>query len=486
MKYILALDAGTTSVRAMLYDFAEKKFVFTAQQEVGQSFPQSGWVEQDAGEIYYKAAYVLNRCATFAGAENILGIGIANQRETVVLWDRETGEPVAPALVWQCRRTSAFCNSIPFDVREKIRRKTGLPMDAYFSASKIKWLLDNVPQACRLMEKGRICAGTIDSYLIFKLTGHFLTDHTNASRTMLFDIRKLDWDDELLDYFGVPREILPEVRSCTARMGTTVLGGKKIPVAGVAGDQQAALFGQACLSEGDAKITYGTGLFLLFNTGEKCAESKSGLITTIAYTLGDKTVYALEGSAFNAGSSIQWLRDGLRILKTSAESEEVAKSVQDCGGVHFVPAFTGLGAPYWNSEARGLLCGITRGTERAHIVRAVLESIAYSARELSDCMQQDSGIFLREIKCDGGASANNFLMQFQADVLGIAVNRPAERESTALGAAFLCAISLGLMGEGDVFELRKSDNIFTPVSPKENIEKLYKEHLLAVKRAISQ
>ncbi len=483
-NYLIALDAGTTSIRAMLYHIEEKKFVLTAQQEVEQSFPKSGWVEQDADEIYYKAAYVLNRCMTSVGADKIAGIGLANQRETVVLWNRETGEPVAPAIVWQCRRTSEFCASVPNDMRKIIAEKTGLPVDAYFSASKIKWLLDNVPAAKKLMQAGKLCAGTVDSYLIFKLTGNFVTDYTNASRTMLFNIYTLDWDEELLRYFGVPREILPEVKPCTAVMGYASFGGEKLPLAGVAGDQQAALFGQACYKEGDGKITYGTGLFLLFNTGAQCVASGSGLISTIGYSIGEKITYALEGSAFNAGSCVQWLRDGLGLLSSSGESEQLALSVPDTGGVRFVPAFTGLGAPHWNSDARGLLSGLTRGTSRAHIVRAVLESIAFGAKELADCMQKDSGICLREIKCDGGASANNFLMQFQADVLGIAVNRPAERESTALGAALLCGIALGLFDEKEVAALRTSEKIFTPAADRSSHERWYQEYLKAVERAL--
>ncbi len=486
MKYILALDAGTTSVRAVLYDVKTGTPVHIVQQEVGQSFPQPGWVEQDANEIFYKSAYVLNSCVSFAGAENIAGIGITNQRETVVLWNRKTGEPVCPAIVWQCRRTSGYCAEIPADMRKKIKKKTGLIPDAYFSASKIRWCLDNVPAARKLYREGNLCAGTVDSYLVFKLTEGkaFATDCTNASRTMLFDIHTLRWDKELLDYFGIGEEILPELRPSDARMGETTFGGLRIPVAGVAGDQQAALFGQACLSRGDCKITYGTGLFMLFNTGETCVSSESGLLTTVGYSLEKKTVYALEGSAFNAGSSVQWLRDNLGFIRSSGESEELALTVPDTGGVCFVPAFTGLGAPHWRSDARGLLTGITRGTGTAHIVRAVLESIAYGARELSDCMQKDSGICLREIRCDGGASANNFLMQFQADLLGITVNRPAVRESTSLGAALLCACSLGIIGEEEVLSLRKSEKIFRPSENRENFETHYRNYQLAVKRAL--
>ena len=486
MKYVIALDAGTTSVRAFVFDLRSGRFIRGAQQEVGQSYPQPGWVEQDANEIYFKSAYVLNDCVNAVGAENVAGIGITNQRETAVMWNRETGEPVCPAIVWQCRRTDAFCAAIDGETCKRIKERTGLLPDAYFSASKIKWNLDHIPAARRLQAAGKLCAGTVDSYLIYKLTGGkaFVTDHTNASRTMLFDIRSLDYDAELLRYFSVSRDMLPEPRACTSRMGEAVFGGVKIPIAGVAGDQQAALYGQACLSEGDAKITYGTGLFLLFSTGEKCVSSENGLLTTIGYTTAEKTVYALEGSAFHAGSSVQWLRDGLGLLETSAESEQLARSVPDTGGVCFVPAFSGLGAPYWNGEARGLLSGLTRGTKKEHIVRAVLESIAYGARDLADCMQRDSKIRLREIKCDGGACANNFLMQFQSDVLGISVNRPCERESTALGAALLCAVSLGLTDEKEIVNLRKSEKIFTPAQDRSHVEQGYRDYCFAVERAL--
>lgn len=482
-KYVIALDAGTTSVRAYLYDLKEGKFLFGAQQEVGQAFPKSGWVEQDANEIYYKAAYVLNACVAHAGAENVAGIGLTNQRETVILWNRETGEPVAPAIVWQCRRTSAFCAAIPEEMRRTIKERTGLVTDAYFSASKIKWILDNVPAAHKLEREGKLCAGTVDSYLIYKFTGQFVTDYTNASRTMLFNVKDLQWDQTLCDYFGIKQEILPQALPCDARFGTMEYGGVEIPLAGVLGDQQAALFGQACLKAGSGKITYGTGLFLLFHTGERCVFSDRGLLTTVAYSAAGKTCYALEGSAFNAGSSVQWLRDGLGFLETSAESERLASSVADTGGVYFVPAFTGLGAPYWDSEARGLLCGINRATGRAEITRAVLESIAYGARDLVECMEQDSGIALTEIRCDGGASANNFLMQFQADVLGARVDRPAERESTALGAAFMCALSLGLADMKELASRRVSERIFVPSTDREKFQTLFEGYRAAVKRA---
>ena len=485
-KYIIALDAGTTSVRAMVFDLEKRQFIYTAQQEVGQSFPKSGWVEQDASEIFFKASYVLNSCRKAVSEHDIAGIGIANQRETVVLWDRETGEPVAPAIVWQCRRTSDYCAAIPRDMREKILEKTGLPIDPYFSASKIRWLLDNVPQTRELLISGRLMAGTVDSFLIFRLTEgkSFVTDHTNASRTMLFNIHTMDWDGELLDFFGIPRSILPEVRSSDARMGETKLGNAIIPLAGTAGDQQAALFGQACTNKGDTKVTYGTGLFMLFNTGETCVCSSSGLISTVGYTLGKKTCYALEGSAFNAGSGIQWLRDGLGFIPSSADSERVASSVPDAGGVYFVPAFTGLGAPYWRSDCRGLFSGITRGTTRAHLVRAVLESIAYETKELAVCMEKDSGFHLSCLKCDGGASANDLLMQFQADLLHIPVDRPKERESTALGAALLCACSLGLADENTASSMRIRERLFLPSADEDRFDELYLGYLQAVRRAL--
>lgn len=483
-KYVIALDEGTTSVRAGIYDVEKGAFIHRAQQDVGQSFPRSGWVEQDANEIYYKAMYVLNDCVQAAGAENVAGIGIANQRETVVFWNRETGEPVCPAIVWQCRRTGKFCESIDETTRKKIKEKTGLLPDAYFSASKIKWNLDNIPEARKLLKEGKLCAGTVESFIVFRLTGKFLSDYTNASRTMLFDIRKLRWDEDLCDFFNIPIEILPQPIASDGDFGSVKFGGRKIPVTGVLGDQQAALFGQACYREGDGKITYGTGLFMLFHTGEKCIFSDSGLLTTIGYSLNGKTAYALEGSAFNAGSAVQWMRDGMDLIQTSEESEELACSVSDSGGVSFVPAFTGLGAPHWNSEARGLLSGISRGTTKAHVVRAVLESIAFSARDLAECMARDSGICLREIKCDGGASANSFLMQFQANVLGIPVNRPQERESTLLGASLLSAVSLGLLSTDGLEKRRVSEKIFIPEKNRKKFDEAYQAYLLAVKRAL--
>ena len=486
MKYIIALDAGTTSIRAFLYDIAAGKFVYRAQQEVESAYPHPGWVEQSAEEIYFKAAYVVSDCARVAGG-SVAGIGVTNQRETVVAWNAKTGEPICPAIVWQCRRTSAECAAIPKEDALRIKAKTGLLPDAYFSASKLRWILQNVPGAQALASAGKLRAGTVDTYLIWKLTGgtSFVTDVTNASRTMLFDLHTCAWDEDLLAYFGIPQGVLPEVRASDAVMGEMQLGGGKVPIAGVMGDQQAALFGQACRSAGDGKITYGTGLFLLFPTGEQPVFSEHGLLTTVAGEVGGKRTYALEGSVFHAGSSVKWLRDEMGLISSAEETDRLARSVEDTGGVFFVPAFTGLGAPFWDPEARALFSGITRGTRREHIVRAVLESIAYGARDLTDCMKQDSGIKLSSVKCDGGASSNDFLMQFQADVLGIPVDRPVERESTALGAAFLCALALGLMGEAELLSSRRAERIFTPTLARDRFDGLYAEYRRAVARARS-
>ncbi|MBP5242295.1 MAG: glycerol kinase GlpK [Clostridia bacterium] len=486
MDKIIAIDEGTTSVRAMLYDLQEKKFTHGVSEEIRQIYPNPGWVEQDAAEIYAKTLSLLVQTLEGTDAETVKGIGITNQRETVVIWNRKTGKPVYNAIVWQCRRTGDFCASIPKDKAEEIREKTGLQIDAYFSASKIKWILDNVAGAREQAERGELCAGTIDCYLLYKLTcgKAFVTDYTNASRTMLFNIHTLRWDGELLKFFGIPESLLPEVKSCTDYMGDFEYKGVKIPIAGVAGDQQAALFGQGCLSEGTGKITYGTGLFFLFNTGKECKRSNAGMVSTIAYSVGKKIVYALEGSVFNAGSSVQWLRDELGFFQNAADSEALALSVEDAGGVYVVPAFTGLGAPYWRGDARAMICGLSRGSDKRHITRAVLESMAYSARELSEPMERDSGVKLKEIRCDGGASANNFLMQFQADVLHVPVNRPVERESTALGAVYLCAIALGLLKEEDVEKMRQTDRVFTPSPDEEKFENLLKGYRKAVERCL--
>ncbi len=484
MSYIIAIDEGTTSTRAMLYDTDKKAFVDHESRKLHQFYPKAGWVEEDASEIYANTVAALLDLSGRVEVKDVLSIAITNQRETVIMWDRLTGRPVYNAIVWQCRRTADYCKEIPAEFVEKIRDKTGLVVDAYFSATKIKWLLNNVPEAKELMENGRLCAGTVDSYLIFKLTGEFATDYTNASRTMLFNIKTLGWDKELLDYFGIPESILPTVKSSTDIYGYTEILGKKIPVAGVAGDQQASLFGQNCTSPGEAKITYGTGMFLLFNTGDTVCKSKTKMITTIGYSVKDKIVYALEGSVFNAGSAIKWARDNLKLFDRSAASERMALSVPDNGGVYVIPAFSGLGAPYWKADATGIITGITGGTNSDHIVRAILESMAYAAKDLCKNMEADSGYDLAVIRADGGASANDFLMQFQSDVLNVAIDRPLERESTALGAVYLSAIAINAMSEEEADSLRKTEKLFVPSEDREKFENYYKGYLKAIERCL--
>lgn len=484
MSYIIAIDEGTTSTRAMLYDTDKKAFVDHESRKLHQFYPKAGWVEEDASEIYANTVAALLDLSGRVEVKDVLSIAITNQRETVIMWDKMTGRPVYNAIVWQCRRTADYCKEIPSEFVEKIRDKTGLVVDAYFSATKIKWLLNNVPEAKELMENGRLCAGTVDSYLIFKLTGEFATDYTNASRTMLFNIKTLCWDKELLDYFGIPESILPTVKSSTDIYGYTEILGKKIPVAGVAGDQQASLFGQNCTSPGEAKITYGTGMFLLFNTGDTVCKSKTKMITTIGYSVKDKIVYALEGSVFNAGSAIKWARDNLKLFDRSADTERMALSVPDNGGVYVIPAFSGLGAPYWKADATGIITGITGGTNSNHIVRAILESMAYAAKDLCKNMEADSGYDLAVIRADGGASANDFLMQFQSDVLNVAIDRPLERESTALGAVYLSAIAINAMSEEEADSLRKTEKLFVPSEDREKFENYYKGYLKAIERCL--
>ena len=466
-KYIAALDQGTTSSRAILFD-AEQHMAAVAQQEFRQFYPKPGWVEHDPEEIAATQLGVLYDVIEQAGADpaEIAAIGIANQRETTIVWDRRTGIPVCNAIVWQCRRTAELCDRLKADGRaDEIRRITGLPVDAYFSATKLQWILDHVDGARARAERGELLFGTVDSWLIWKLTGGRVhaTDRTNASRTMLYDIRNLRWDEHLCDLLRIPMAMLPEVRPSSGILGMAEIGGAQIPIAGVAGDQQAALFGQACFDRGDAKNTYGTGCFLLMNTGREPFESRNGLITTLAASADESPCYALEGSVFCGGSVIQWLRDELRLIDSSADSEYFAAKVPDTGGVYLVPAFTGLGAPYWDMYARGTMVGMTRGTTRCHLIRAALESIAYQTRDVLDAMTRDTGIALSGLKVDGGASANNLLMQFQSDVTNTIVRRPRVRETTALGAAYLAGLAVGFWRDLD--ELRahwEMDRAFVP------------------------
>ena len=485
MNYVVAIDEGTTSTRAMLYDIEKASFVAGDSRQINQIYPKPSWVEEDADEIYVNTLSVLISMLEKANSlQDVKGIGITNQRETVVMWDKATGHPIYNAIVWQCRRTAEFCANMDKKIVDKIHAKTGLVNDAYFSASKIKWLLDNVPIAQELIKKDRLCVGTIDSYLIYKLTGNFVTDYTNASRTMLFNIHKLEWDDELLNYFNIPKGILPTVKSSTSVYGEFEYKGVKIPVAGDLGDQHAALFGQNCLDKGQSKITYGTGMFMLFNTGDTPAKSSCSMLTTIGYSIGDKITYALEGSVFNAGSAVQWLRDGLKLFDNSAETEEMANAVPDNGGVYIVPAFTGLGAPYWRGDVTGLITGITRGTNRNHFARAVLESMAYGAKDLAVEMEKGSGTKLTEIRADGGATCNDFLMQFSSDVLNVKLDRPIELESTALGAVYACLIALKVYSVEDIVKLRKTEKIFYPSTDRELYENLYKNYCKAVEKCL--
>jgi glycerol kinase len=447
MKYILALDQGTTSSRAILFNH-DGGIVATAQKEFRQIFPKPGWVEHDAQEIWATQAGVASEVLHKARAKaaDVAAIGITNQRETTVVWDRKTGKPICNAIVWQDRRTASICDKLRAQKLDKlIQRKTGLIVDAYFSATKVQWILQNVKGAKARAAKGELAFGTIDSWLLWNLTGGKVhaTDVSNASRTMLYDIRKGTWDDELLKIFGVPRSMLPEVRDSSGEFGTTSLLGGSIPIAGIAGDQQSALFGQICTKPGMVKNTYGTGCFMLMNTGTKPINSKNKLLTTVAWRINGRTEYALEGSVFIAGAAIQWLRDGLGIIRQSADVEALAASVPDTGGVYLVPAFAGLGAPHWDAYARGTLLGLTRGTTAAHIARATLEGIALQVMDILKAMEADAGIKLKELRVDGGASVNNLLMQLQCDLLSVPVVRPKVNETTALGAACLAGLAVG-------------------------------------------
>ena len=491
-QYILALDQGTSSSRAIVFD-EKGTTCAVAQKEFRQIFPKSGWVEHDPHEIWSSQASVIAEAITTLDINglNIAGIGITNQRETTIVWDSETEEPIYNAIVWQDRRTSDYCDELKKQgVTDMIRQKTGLIIDAYFSATKIKWILDNVPGARKRAEKGKLMFGTVDTWLIWRLTRGevHVTDVSNASRTMLFNINTLEWDQELLDLFGIPRSMMPEVKSSSEVYGhtKTTIFAHKVPISGIAGDQQAALFGQMCTEPGMVKNTYGTGCFLLMNSGEKPILSKNNLITTIAWKIGDKVNYALEGSIFVGGSVVQWLRDGLHVINSSSEVEALASQVPDTGGVYFVPALTGLGAPWWDQYARGTIIGISRGTTTAHIARAALEGIAYQTLDITAAMSLDAGIPLKELKVDGGASRNNLLMQFQADILGTRVIRPKVVETTAMGAAYLAGLAVGYWSSID--EIRKQwqiDRVFEPSWEEEKVLQAKEGWRDAVKRTLS-
>lgn len=490
-KYILALDLGTTGNRAILFD-KKQNIISQVYEEFPQIYPQAGWVEHDATAIWRSTLKILRKTLAKYPADTIAALGVTNQRETVLLWDRVTGKPIHNAIVWQCRRTAKFCDTLKKNnYAGVIRRKTGLTIDPYFSASKIRWLLKNVPAVKRLKKNGRLLAGTIDSWIVWKLSGGkaHVTDSSNASRTMLFNIHKLSWDKELCALFKVPMGILPRVVPSSAVIAHTnkKITGANIVISGIVGDQQGAAFAQGVFSPGVVKNTYGTGLFALENTGKKPIFSKN-LLTTVAWSIGDiqKTEYAVEGSVFIAGAAIQWLRDGLKVIKKANESEAMAKSLATNENIYFVPAFVGLGAPYWDSSARGMIIGITRGTQREHLVRAALEASAYQTRDILEVMQKDTGNKLKKLQVDGGASANNFLMQFQADILGIAVERPKILETTALGAAGLAGIAIGFWKNKEEFRrLRRIDKIFYPKLSHKLQESLYARWQKAVERSRS-
>lgn len=478
-KYIVALDQGTTSSRCIIFDH-KQNIVCQGQREFPQYYPKPGWVEQAPMEIYSCQYGVLMEVIAQSGIlpEEIAGIGITNQRETTVVWDKETGQPIYNAIVWQCRRTATLCEELKKDVTftKLIRERTGLLVDAYFSATKLQWILENIPEARTKAENGRLLFGTVDTWLLWKLSGGRLhiTDHTNASRTMLYDIQNLCWDKDICSHLGIPMNMLPQVYPSSHIYGTINIQGTEVPVAGIAGDQQAALFGQTCFEAGDVKNTYGTGCFLLMNTGNKLIRSGNGLLTTIAATCSNNIQYALEGSVFVGGAVIQWLRDELRLITESCDAEYYAQKATDSGGVYLVPAFTGLGAPYWDMYARGCLVGLTRGTKREHIIRAAQESIAYQSFDLVQAMEKDTEIPLSILNVDGGATRDKFLMQFQADILGCNVQRPVIRETTALGAAFLAGLATDFWKDKtEIKQLHQIDAIFEPQLTKEE-----RQHLL--------
>ena len=492
-KYILALDQGTSSSRALVFDKGGN-ICSTAQREFPQIFPRSGWVEHDPHQIWASQASVVAEAISTIGinGHDIAGIGITNQRETTIVWDKETEEPVYNAIVWQDRRTADYCDHLREEGKvDFIRDKTGLILDAYFSATKVKWILDNVPGARRRADEGKLLFGTVDSWLVWRLTRGevHVTDVSNASRTMLYNIHTLDWDQELLDLFDIPRSMMPDVRSSSEVYGhtTTTLFAHKLPISGMAGDQQAALFGQMCIEPGSVKNTYGTGCFLLMNSGDKPIRSENDLLTTIAWKIGDKVTYALEGSIFVGGSVVQWLRDGLKCIRSSEEVEELAASVPDTDGVYFVPALTGLGAPWWDQYARGSISGITRGTTTAHIARAALEGIAFQTYDIVRAMERDSGLTLANLKVDGGASRNNLLMQFQSDILACEVLRPRITETTALGAAYLAGLAVGFWESiGEIQSQWQVERAFSPFGDTARVAKQIEGWHKAVEAVICQ
>ncbi len=488
-KYILSLDQGTTSSRAILFD-KKGNIIAVEQQEFTQIYPQPAWVEHDANEIWQTQLTVAQNVLrkNKVNASEIAAIGITNQRETTLIWDKNTGEPIHNAIVWQDRRTAKICDQLKADGLENyVRKNTGLVIDAYFSGTKVKWLLDKVKGARKRAENGDLLFGTIDSWLVWKLTGGktHITDYTNASRTLLYNIKKLEWDSKMLKTLDIPSSILPEVKPSSCVYGSTVheLFGGEIPIAGIAGDQQAALFGQACHEVGMAKNTYGTGCFMLMNTGEKLVHSKNGLLTTIAWGLDGKVTYALEGSVFIAGAAIQWLRDGLKIIDESPDSEYYSMKVPSTDGVYVVPAFAGLGAPYWDMYARGAIFGLTRGTTKYHLIRATLESLAYQTKDVLNVMERDSKVKLQSLRVDGGASANNLLMQFQSDILGVPVERPTIIETTALGAAYLAGLAVGYWKKNEISKNWQLDEQFEAEMNNKKRNQLYKGWQKAVERS---
>jgi glycerol kinase len=487
-KFIIALDQGTTSSRAVLFD--ERGIIKgIAQQEFRQIFPHSGWVEHDPREILNTQLGTLHKLIKEQNLDvsSVAAIGITNQRETAIVWDRETGEPVYNAIVWQDKRTAPICEALKKKGLEPyIRENTGLVIDSYFSGTKVKWILDNVPGAREKASKGQLAFGTVDTWLIYNMTGRkvHVTDYTNASRTLFYNIRELKWDKKMLHELDIPESMLPEVKPSAAHFGDFTIDNKSIPITGIAGDQQAALFGQACFKPGMAKNTYGTGCFMLMNTGEEIQLSNNGLVTTIAWGLDNKVEYALEGSVFIAGAAVQWLRDSVHLIDQSKDSEYFAAKALGSNDVYVVPAFAGLGAPYWDMYARGAIFGLTRDTGKEHIIKATLESLAYQTKDVLNAMQEDSGLELKSLKVDGGACANNILMQFQADILGAEVDRPEVIESTAMGAAYLAAIQIGLWKKEDIEKNRKIEKCFKPVMDEATRARLYQGWTKAVKRTM--